>query len=132
MCLPDPRDVSPTDHAYQSQEIRTVDTVTRRETLGVSSGGGKTPAHDVCRADYLPYWLGFGYHTVDRFACYVGCKLLFERVYSFDQYKVGMAFGPLVVGSLLASRIVAAFDKFTYEKARAEALRLLIRTDGRT
>jgi hypothetical protein len=58
------------------------------------------------------------------FAYYVGYALLFERVYGFSQYKVGMAFGPLVVGSLLAVPVVALFDKLTYQKARTEALRL--------
>ncbi|KAN0104562.1 MFS general substrate transporter [Hyaloscypha variabilis] len=58
------------------------------------------------------------------FAYYVGYALLFERVYGFSQYKVGMAFGPLVVGSLLAIPVVALFDKLTYQKARTEALRL--------
>ena len=34
-----------------------------------------------------------------------------------------MAFGPLVVGSLLAVPVVGLFDKLTYQKAREEALR---------
>jgi hypothetical protein len=58
------------------------------------------------------------------FAYYVGYALLFERVYGFSQFKVGMAFGPLVVGSLLAVPVVALFDKLTYQKAREEALSL--------
>jgi hypothetical protein len=49
---------------------------------------------------------------------------LFEKVYGFDQYKVGMAFGPLVVGSLIAVPVVALFSKLAYQNARAEALRL--------
>ena len=57
-------------------------------------------------------------------AYYVGYALLFERVYGFSQFKVGMAFGPLVVGAFLAVPVVALFDKLLYQKARAEALRL--------
>lgn len=58
------------------------------------------------------------------FAYYVGYAILFEKVYGFSQWKVGMAFGPLVVGSLLTVPVVALFDKLTYQKARVEALRL--------
>jgi hypothetical protein len=58
------------------------------------------------------------------FAYYIAYALLFERVYGFSQFKVGMAFGPLVVGTLLAVPVLALFDKLTYQKARAEALRL--------
>jgi len=57
------------------------------------------------------------------FAYYVGYALLFERVYDFTQFNVGMAFGPLIVGTLLAGPVVALFDRLTYQKARAEALR---------
>jgi MFS family permease len=57
-------------------------------------------------------------------AYYVGYALLFERVYGFSQFKVGMAFGPLVVGAFLVVPVVALFDKLLYQKARAEALRL--------
>jgi MFS family permease len=57
-------------------------------------------------------------------AYYVGYALLFEKVYGFSQFKVGMAFGPLIVGALLAVPVVAILDKLMYQKARAEALRL--------
>ncbi|KAH8783658.1 major facilitator superfamily domain-containing protein [Hyaloscypha finlandica] len=55
---------------------------------------------------------------------YVGYALLFEKVYGFSQFKVGMAFGPLIVGALLAVPVVAILDKLMYQKARVEALRL--------
>ena len=35
-----------------------------------------------------------------------------------------MAFGPLVVGSLIAVPVVALFNKLAYQNERAEALRL--------
>lgn len=57
-------------------------------------------------------------------AYFVGYSLLFERVYGFSQFKVGMAFVPLVVESLLQVPVLALFDKLTYQKARAEVLRL--------
>ncbi|KAE8443226.1 hypothetical protein EG329_002094 [Mollisiaceae sp. DMI_Dod_QoI] len=56
------------------------------------------------------------------FAYYVGYALLFEKVYNFSQFHVGMAFVPLLVGSLLAVPVVAAFDRLTYQKARAHAI----------
>jgi hypothetical protein len=58
------------------------------------------------------------------FAYYVGYVILFEKVDGFSQWNVDMAFGPLVVGSLLAVPVVTLFDKLTYQKARVEALRL--------
>jgi MFS family permease len=58
------------------------------------------------------------------FAYYIAYALLFERVYGFSQFRVGMVFGPLVLGTLLAVPVVTLFDKLTYQKARAEALRL--------
>ncbi|CZR66736.1 related to TPO4-Proposed vacuolar polyamine transporter [Phialocephala subalpina] len=58
------------------------------------------------------------------FAYYINYALLYERVYHFTQYQVGMAFGALLVGSFVSIPIIAAFDKLTYQKARSEALRL--------
>ncbi len=56
------------------------------------------------------------------FAYYVAYAVLFEEVYGFTQYQVGMSFAPLLVGSVLAIPVVAIFDKLTYQKARAQAL----------
>ena len=45
------------------------------------------------------------------FSYYVAYAVLFERVYAFDQYQVGMAFGPMIFGSAFAVPIVAYFDR---------------------
>jgi uncharacterized membrane protein YiaA len=57
------------------------------------------------------------------FVYYVAFALMFEEVYGFSQYQVGMAFAPQVVGSIFAVLILGLFDKFSYQKARAEAIR---------
>ena len=57
------------------------------------------------------------------FAYYVAYAILFEDVYKFSQYQVGMAFGPILVGGVLAVPAVAVFDRLTYQKARAAAIR---------
>jgi hypothetical protein len=56
------------------------------------------------------------------FANYVIYAILFEDVYNFTEYQVGMAFSPLLAGSVLAVPVVAVFDKVTYQKARSEAI----------
>jgi len=53
----------------------------------------------------------------------VAYAILFESVYGFTTYQVGMAFGPMVVGSIIAVPIVAVFDRTTYQPARAAAIR---------
>ena len=50
------------------------------------------------------------------FAYYIAYALLFESVYGFTQYQVGMAFTPLLIGTLLAVPVVALFDKLTYRR----------------
>ena len=56
------------------------------------------------------------------FAYYVAYAILFKDVYKFSQYQVGMAFGPILVGGVLAVPVVAVFDRLTYQKARAAAI----------
>lgn len=57
------------------------------------------------------------------FTYYVAYSLLFKDVYHFTSYQVGLAFAPLLVGSVLAMPIVAVFDKLTYQKAKQIAIR---------
>jgi hypothetical protein len=54
---------------------------------------------------------------------YIIYAILFENVYHFTEYQVGMAFSPLLVGAVLALPVMGVFDKVTYQKARAEAIR---------
>jgi len=56
------------------------------------------------------------------FAYYVIYAIVFKEVYGFSQYDVGMAFSPLLVGSILAIPAMAVFDKLTYQKARERAI----------
>ena len=55
-------------------------------------------------------------------AYYAAYVALFEQEYGFSQYQVGMAFGPLLVGSVLAVPIVAVFDKKMCQPVRTEAI----------
>ncbi|KFY15816.1 hypothetical protein V492_01745 [Pseudogymnoascus sp. VKM F-4246] len=57
------------------------------------------------------------------FTYYVAYSLLFKEVYHFTDYQVGLAFAPLLVGSVIAMPIVAVFDKLTYQKAQQIAIR---------
>ncbi|RDW69257.1 hypothetical protein BP6252_08277 [Coleophoma cylindrospora] len=57
------------------------------------------------------------------FAYYIAYALLFEEVYNFTQFQVGMTFGALVVGSILAVPVMGIFDRLTYQKAREAAIR---------
>jgi hypothetical protein len=54
---------------------------------------------------------------------YVIYAILFEDVYHFSQYQAGLTFAPLLIGGLLAIPVMAVFDRLTYQKARAEAIR---------
>lgn len=56
------------------------------------------------------------------FAYYVAYAMLFELVYGFTQYQVGMCFAPLLVGSVLALPVMLWFEKKTYEPARRRAV----------
>lgn len=56
------------------------------------------------------------------FAYYVAYAMMFEEVYGFTQYQVGMTFGALLVGTVLAVPIIGAFDRLSYQKARAAAI----------
>lgn len=44
-------------------------------------------------------------------------------MYHFSQYQAGLTFAPLLIGGLLAIPVMAIFDRLTYQKARAEAIR---------
>lgn len=48
--------------------------------------------------------------------------LLFETTYAFTPYQVGMAFSPMLLGSLFAIPLVAFFDRTTYQPYRTRAL----------
>jgi hypothetical protein len=47
----------------------------------------------------------------------VAYTLLFRDVYHFTNYQCGLAFAPLLVGSVVAMPIVLVLDKVTYQKA---------------
>ena len=51
------------------------------------------------------------------FSYYVAYTLLFRDVYHFTNYQCGLAFAPLLVGSVVAMPIVMVLDKLTYRKA---------------
>ncbi|KAI1002924.1 hypothetical protein K3495_g5279 [Podosphaera aphanis] len=55
------------------------------------------------------------------FSYYVAYAFLFESVYGFTQWQVGMSFAPLVVGSFFSIPVVGLCDKLLYQKARQEA-----------
>jgi len=54
---------------------------------------------------------------------YVTYSILFEEVYGFSPYQVGMVFAPLFIGGIVAVPVIGVFDRLTYQKARAEAIR---------
>ena len=54
---------------------------------------------------------------------YVIYAILFEEVYHFSQYQAGLTFAPLLIGGLIAIPVMGVFDRLTYQKARAEAIR---------
>jgi hypothetical protein len=54
---------------------------------------------------------------------YVIYAILFEDVYHFSQYQAGLTFAPLLIGGLIAIPVMGVFDRLTYQKARAEAIR---------
>jgi hypothetical protein len=56
------------------------------------------------------------------FAYYVAYAMVFEEVYGFSQFQVGMAFGALLVGTVVALPVLALFDRLTYQKARTTAI----------
>lgn len=56
------------------------------------------------------------------FFFYVAYALVFQEIYFFTPYQVGMCFGPFLVGSILAVPVIGLFDKLTYQKAREEAI----------
>lgn len=55
------------------------------------------------------------------FFFYIAFPLVFQKVYSFDDYQVGLSFLPLFVGSLLALAVLGAVDKWTYQAAKSKA-----------
>ncbi|KAE9366457.1 MFS general substrate transporter [Stipitochalara longipes BDJ] len=57
------------------------------------------------------------------FAYYIIYYILFKSVYGFDEYQVGMAFSPVLVGMVLAAPVVALFDRLMYQKARVHAIK---------
>ena len=48
---------------------------------------------------------------------------MFQEVYGFSPYQVGMTFGAMVVGSIFALVLFGLVDKLTYQKVRVHALR---------
>jgi MFS family permease len=64
---------------------------------------------------------------------YITYPLIFERVYSFTTYQVGLAFLSPLVGSMLGLVIIAIIDKRVYQKAVTEAqqLGMPVKPEGR-
>jgi hypothetical protein len=56
------------------------------------------------------------------YSYYVAYTLLFQEVYHFTPYEVGMTFTPILVGTILALPCMSYFDKTVYQKSRAEAI----------
>ncbi|KAF7926036.1 uncharacterized protein EAE97_010336 [Botrytis byssoidea] len=57
------------------------------------------------------------------FSYLVSYANLFEKIYQQTPYEVGMAFCPLIIGSVTALPTIAVFDRLFYRKPRNEAIR---------
>ncbi|TGO11847.1 hypothetical protein BTUL_0100g00250 [Botrytis tulipae] len=57
------------------------------------------------------------------FSYLVSYANLFEKTYQQTPYEVGMAFCPLVIGSVTALPTIAIFDRLFYRKPRNEAIK---------
>jgi hypothetical protein len=56
------------------------------------------------------------------YSYYVAYTFLFQEAYHFTPYQVGMAFTPILAGTILALPCMSYFDKTIYQKARVEAI----------
>lgn len=57
------------------------------------------------------------------FSYFVSYATLFQKTYHHTPYEVGMAFFPLMIGSITAVPTIAIFDRLFYRKPRNEAIR---------
>ncbi|KAI9646431.1 hypothetical protein NHQ30_004423 [Ciborinia camelliae] len=57
------------------------------------------------------------------FSYFVSYAALFQKIYHHSPYEVGMAFCPLIIGSMIAIPTIAIFDRLFYRKPRNEAIR---------
>ncbi|APA08312.1 hypothetical protein SS1G_13236 [Sclerotinia sclerotiorum 1980 UF-70] len=57
------------------------------------------------------------------FSYFVSYATLFQEIYHHSPYAVGMAFFPLIVGSITAIPTIVIFDQIFYRKPRIEAIR---------
>ncbi|KAB8289974.1 hypothetical protein EYC80_010301 [Monilinia laxa] len=57
------------------------------------------------------------------FSYFVSYAALFQKVYHHSPYEVGMAFFPLMIGSITAIPTIAIFDRLFYREPRNEAIR---------
>lgn len=57
------------------------------------------------------------------FSYFVSYAALFQEIYHHSPYAVGMAFCPLIIGSMTALPTIALFDRLFYQKSRNEAIR---------
>lgn len=97
---------------------------TRRDSLNIFLISVGRPLHmTLVEPIILPSGLVLSVTQSVVFAYYVAYAVMFEDVYGFSQFQVGMTFGALVVGSIIAVPTLALFDRLTYQKARAEAIR---------
>jgi hypothetical protein len=76
----------------------------------------------ILRKLILPSGLVLAVTQAVVFAYYVAYDMMFEEVYGFSQFQVGMAFSALLVGTVLALPVLALFDRLTYQKSRATAI----------
>jgi len=56
------------------------------------------------------------------YSYYVAYTLIFQEACHFTPYQVGMAFTPILIGTVLALPCMSYFDKTVYKKARTQAI----------
>lgn len=64
-----------------------------------------------------------GIYQAALYCFYIAFALVFQEVYHFSPYQVGLSFLPLLVGSLLGSLVYYILDELLYRPHAAEAKR---------
>lgn len=120
--LPNPETYKPEILRRRAKKMKIE--VSRRELKSVVLVAVGRPLHMLVTEPIMwPTALVVAVYQAILFCFYVAYPLMFERVYLFTTFKVGLAFIPLLVGSLLAIPIVAYLDKAKYQKEKADAER---------
>jgi hypothetical protein len=65
-----------------------------------------------------PTALRVGVSQAVVFCFYVAFPLIFQEIYDFTAYQVGLVFLPLFVGSALGLPIVSYFDRVKYQREK--------------